>query len=285
MDPRTPQTGGYSVPGGPPEPGGHSETGESPEPCAHWETGGFPETGGHSVPGGRPLPEHWDGDAVAWRNRAFLLFDRLPVPVALCDKDGLILMANPALAAEWGELPAHLRGRNALDLLRPSGVTQLRPIAEAVRHGRRSRYPVAVSWSAAGGVERYGEATIDLLGEGPQAVPVLLLLLRVRGEHGEPRTSPVPAEEVSGMELRILTLVASGSTTARTAKAVGLTVDGVNYHVARLCRRWDVPNRAALVAHAYVTGVLTPGAWPPAPAEGSGALHEGRKDRDRDQDC
>ena len=149
----------------------------------------------------------------------------------------------------------------------PRGVTQIRSIAEAVRQGRRSRYPVAVSWSAAGGVERYGEATIDLLGESPEAVPVLLLLLRVRGEHGEPGTPPVRTEEVSGMELRILTLVASGSTTARTAKAVGLTVDGVNYHVGRLCRRWDVANRAALVAHAYVTGVLASGTWPPAPAE------------------
>lgn len=272
MDPRTPRAGGHV------ETGGYPETGGCPE------TGGYRETGGHSVLGGLPVPEHWHGDAVAWRNRAFLLFDRLPVPIALCDKDGLILMANPALAAEWGELPAHLRGRNALDLLRPSGVTQLHSIAEAVRHGRRSRYPVAVSWSAAGGVERYGEATIDLLGEGPEAVPVLLLLLRVRGEHGGHRTPPVRTEEVSGMELRILTLVAGGSTTARTAKAVGLTVDGVNYHVGRLCRRWDVPNRAALVAYAYATGVLTPGTWPPAPAEGPRAYQEGRTDQDLDLD-
>lgn len=85
------------------------------------------------------------------------------------------------------------------------------------------------------------------------------------------------------MELRILTLVADGSTTAQTAKAVGLTVDGVNYHVGRLCRRWDVPTRAALVAHAYATGVLTPGTCPPAPAEGPRAHQESRTDQD--QDC
>jgi hypothetical protein len=48
------------------------------------------------------------------------------------------------------------------------------------------------------------------------------------------------------------------------ARQVGLTVDGVNYHLGRLCRRLDAPNRVALVARAYVLGLLDPRAWPPA---------------------
>ncbi|MFK4071566.1 hypothetical protein [Streptomyces sp. NPDC029674] len=47
------------------------------------------------------------------------------------------------------------------------------------------------------------------------------------------------------------------------ARAVGIGVDGVNYHLTRLCRRLRAPNRTALVARAYVLGLLDPEAWPP----------------------
>ncbi|MEV7426639.1 MULTISPECIES: PAS domain-containing protein [unclassified Streptomyces] len=213
-------------------------------------------------------PESWSGDAVSWRNRTFLLFDRLPVPLAISDPYGRVLMANPAMAAQWGELPGRLRGRSAMDLFRIPGPGQLHPIADAVRQGRRSRYPVEVSWSTPSGAERYGELTVDLLADAPASHPVLLLYLRVRGERAAapPPAAGTGAGEASEAELRILTLLAGGSTTARIAGEVGLTVDGVNYHVGRMSRRWGVRNRAALVAHAYVTGLLAPGVWPPAPA-------------------
>ncbi|MFJ2558482.1 MULTISPECIES: helix-turn-helix transcriptional regulator [unclassified Streptomyces] len=217
-------------------------------------------------------PMEWEGDAVAWRNRTFLLFDRLPVPIALCSPNGDVLMANPAMAAEWGELPGRLRGLSALALFRTPGTDRFHAVAEAVRHGRRSRYPVEVSWSAAGGVERYGELTIDLLADNPAAHPVLLLVLRVGGERAAARPDPVAPDVrgggASATEARILALVAGGRTTAQIARAVGLTVDGVTYHLGRISRRWGVGNRAALVARAYVTGVLAPGVWPPATAPG-----------------
>ncbi|MFJ1646286.1 PAS domain-containing protein [Streptomyces sp. NPDC088258] len=229
--------------------------------------------GAHAAaPGTSDAPESWPGDAVSWRNRAFLLFDRLPVPVAICDPHGRVLMANPAMAAQWGELPARLRGRSVMDIFRISGPGQLHPIVDAVRRGRRSRYPVEVSWSTPTGAERYGELTVDLLGDTPASPPVLLLHLRVRGERAAPSpptgsaTGTAGATAASEAELRILALLAGGATTARVAGEVGLTVDGVNYHVGRMSRRWGVPNRAALVAHAYVTGLLAPGVWPPAPA-------------------
>ena len=78
---------------------------------------------------------------------------------------------------------------------------------------------------------------------------------------------PVKADEI---EARILALAAAGSTTGQIASAVGLTVDGVNYHFKRLSRRWGVTGKAALVARAYVEGVLAPGVWPSAPARPDG---------------
>jgi PAS domain S-box-containing protein len=208
----------------------------------------------------------WRDRAIAWRNRALVLFDHVPVPIALCGTDGTILLANPAMAMEWGVLPSRLKGRGILELFDPRTTTPLHSIAEAVRLGRRSRYPIEVSWPAPDGTERYGEMNVDLVGPASGPAPNLLLVLRVREDHvPESRESGADAR-VSAVEARILALAAGGSTTARIAKSVGLTLDGVNYHLGRLSRRWNVPNRTALIARAYALGVLDPHRWPPEAA-------------------
>ncbi|MEU6370581.1 LuxR C-terminal-related transcriptional regulator [Streptomyces sp. NPDC046931] len=221
-----------------------------------------------------PAPD--SEQAVFWRNRATGLFDRIPLPAAFCDARGTVLSANHAMASEWGTLPGRLVGRSALDLFRPTA-GRLDPISEALRLRRRSRYPIEVSWCPPTGVERHGEMTIDLVGTAPDAPPNLLLILRIP-------EAPAPAlptgrtkesGQTSAMEARILALAAAGCTSTRIATEVGLTADGVNYHLARLSRRWGVTNRTALVARAYVKGVLSPHAWPPAPAAAEPPVVEG----------
>lgn len=216
--------------------------------------------------------EHSDHSAewFAWRNHFLALLDRLPVPIAVCRADGEITVANPAMAAEWGTVPGRLRGRGLLDLFVPQDSTQLRRLSDALRLGRRSRYAVEVRWPAGrDGVQRAGDLLVDLVGEAsPTAYPMLLAVLRVRAD--APPSAPERAVGVSEVEGRILALAAGGATTAAIGKEVGLTVDGVNYHLARLTRRWRVPNRTALVAKAYVLGVLAPDHWPPAPQAARG---------------
>ncbi|AXG83060.1 PAS domain S-box protein [Streptomyces paludis] len=208
--------------------------------------------------------------AVFWRNRTTGLFDRIPLPAAFCGADGTILRANPALAAEWGQLAGAFRGRSALELFHPESWGQLRSIAEAIRLHRRSRYPVAVRWTAVNGVERRGEVSVDLVDDTSFDEPNLLVIVRVAEPEAEPVASAVCAGAVDATAVRILALTAGGATTAQIASAVGLTADGVNYHLKRLSRRWGVSGRAALVARAYVTGILAPGAWPPEPARSAG---------------
>lgn len=202
-------------------------------------------------------------EAVTWRNRALLLFDRVAMPVAVCDVYGAVLLANPAMAAECGTTPGRLRGRAVLDLFSPREATQVERVAEALRLRHRSRYQVSVCWRAADGRERHGLLTADPVSDTVEDTPALLVMLRVDGER-EPGASP-PAERarVTPMEARILVLLASGATTARTARETGLTSDGVTYHLRRLTSRWHAANRTELVARAYALGVLAPGAWPP----------------------
>ncbi|MEV6835607.1 LuxR C-terminal-related transcriptional regulator [Streptomyces sp. NPDC051133] len=203
------------------------------------------------------------GDAVVWRNRAMTLFDRVSVPVAVCDVYGQVVLANPAMAAEVGTTPGRLRERDVLELFRPQEAGQVERIAEALRLRRRSRYQVSVRWEAPGGIGRYGELTADPVSDSVEETPALLVMLRVRGECAAPQEAvPVP---VTPAEARVLALLAGGATTARAARDLGLTVDGVNYHLRRLSTRWNASNRTELVARAYALGILTPGTWPPQP--------------------
>ncbi|WP_369174598.1 PAS domain S-box protein [Streptomyces sp. R28] len=203
-------------------------------------------------------------EAVVWRNRALMVFDRVSVPIAVCDVYGAVLLANPAMAAECGTSPGRLRGRDVLELFRPQETTQVERIAEALRLRHRSRYQVSVRWQAPGGAERYGELTADPVSDTAEDTPALLVMLRVLGEREAQERRPV---KVAPAEARILALLAGGATTAQAARETGLTVDGVNYHLRRLSARWTAANRTELVARAYALGVLTPGVWPPTVPE------------------
>lgn len=200
-------------------------------------------------------------DAVVWRNRALMLFDRVAVPVAVCDVYGKVVLANPAMAAECGTSPGQLRGRDVLELFRPEEAGQVERIAQALRLRHRSRYQVSVSWSAPGGTERYGELTADPVSDSTNETPALLVMLRVLGQ-SEPEPADEPAS-VTPVEGAVLALLARGATTGRAARELGLSRDGVAYHLRRLSARWHAANRTELVARAYALGVLAPGVWPP----------------------
>nr|WP_202448246.1 PAS domain-containing protein [Streptomyces sp. SID2999] len=190
-----------------------------------------------------------------------MLFDRVAVPVAVCDVYGKVLLANPAMAAECGTSPGQLRGRDVLELFRPEEAGQVERIAQALRLRHRSRYQVSVSWSAPGGTERYGELTADPVSDSTDETPALLVMLRVLGQR-EPEPSAEPAR-VTPVEGAVLALLAQGATTGRAARELGLSRDGVAYHLRRLSARWHAANRTELVARAYALGVLAPGVWPP----------------------
>ncbi|KMS77445.1 diguanylate cyclase [Streptomyces viridochromogenes] len=192
-----------------------------------------------------------------------MVFDRVSVPIAVCDVYGAVLLANPAMAAECGTTPGRLRGRDVLELFRPQEATQVERIAEALRLRHRSRYQVSVRWTTPDGAERFGELTADPVSDTVEETPTLLVMLRVLGDREASERRPV---QVAPVEARILALLAGGATTARAARETGLTVDGVNYHLRRLSARWDAANRTELVARAYALGVLASGVWPPTPA-------------------
>ncbi|MEU5187526.1 PAS domain-containing protein [Streptomyces klenkii] len=230
--------------------------------------------------------------AAVWRGRFVSLLDRVPVPLAISDAYGNITGVNPAFAGVWSLQPGTVEGRTLLDLFTPTNEKQLHRLDEALRAGRRSRYPVEVCWAVRGAIH-HGQVTVEPVSDPLDGHPHLLVTLRPEGERTGPShhatarpDGPEGAEQefahlvLSAQEARILPLVAAGATTSVMARTVGISVDGINYHLTRLCRRLEVPNRPALVARAYVLGLLDPAAWPPRvmpPAAPRGGPAAGRR--------
>lgn len=198
-------------------------------------------------------------EVALWRNRFLALLDRISAPAAVVRPDGTLSLLNPEFAALLGGSPGRLRGTVLTTLMQARDQEKHDRLMREFRSGSRGRRTLAVRWHPRGGGEpRTGELTLQLVKDVETG-----LLLTLRPD--PPADRPVGrAPEISTREAEILTRVAAGDTTAAIATALELTPDGVTYHVTRLCQRFAVANRTALVARAYATGVLDASAWPPA---------------------
>ena len=196
-------------------------------------------------------------------NQLINMFDRFPLGSAICYTNGFRLrVVNPAFGEAVGVAREQLRDRSLLDVFTAVDSAAVEQLTDALLRRQHGRFPLDVRWTA-GGHALSGHLTVELVDEALLGELPLLVFLHV--DRLEPqRESPMTLEPVAA---RILELVATGATTAVVARHVGLTVDGVNYHLGRLCRRLDVPNRVALVARAYVLGLLDPSTWPPRSAD------------------
>lgn len=186
--------------------------------------------------------------AGMWRNRFLALLDRTPVPTAICQPNGAIAVANPAFAEVLGIRPGELRDRHVLEFFQAKVRRDYEKLVAGLERGGRARLVIAVQFPGGAG-ELTVQAVSDDEGSG------LLITLRI---------TPVPSDvQLTDRESEILRLIAGGSTSARVAAELGITGDGVNYHLTRLSERFGVPNRTALVARAYSLGLLDPISWPP----------------------
>lgn len=182
-----------------------------------------------------------------WRNRFLALLDRTPVPTAICQLDGTITVANPAFAEALSTRPSHLRDRHVLEFFQAKVQRDYERLVAGLHRGR-ARLVIAVQFPGGAG-ELTVQAVSDDEGSG------LLITLRI---------TPVPTDvQLSDRESEILRLIAGGATSAAVAAELGITGDGVNYHLTRMSDRFGVPNRTALVARAYSLGLLDPTTWPP----------------------
>jgi PAS domain S-box-containing protein len=72
---------------------------------------------------------------------------------------------------------------------------------------------------------------------------------------------------IGEMAAKILEGTAAGLTSEFLASRLFISPKTVDYHISRMLRQFGMPNRVALIALAYSTGILQINSWPPRVAD------------------
>ncbi|MEV7379056.1 PAS domain-containing protein [Streptomyces lydicus] len=189
------------------------------------------------------------------------LRDHSGLPCALLSVGGRVLQAGAAAAELLQTRLSDLVGRRAHTLLAP--VPELAGLRRSWQDliARRSRR-IQTSAVLVDGRGRQRRVRLHLtpVGRGPSRVESVWAVITHQSLAHEAHP-PLTASQV-----RILSLLAAGRSNGEIAASLHLSRQTVDYHLSRLRDLLDAPTRCALVARAYVLGILAPQTWPPRSA-------------------
>ncbi|MFI5585731.1 LuxR C-terminal-related transcriptional regulator [Amycolatopsis sp. NPDC051758] len=167
--------------------------------------------------------------------------------------------ANAAFYRWLGRRSAEVLGQPFPELV-AAAPAYLRERLSRVAEGREQRFRGSVSGLVPAGVDR---VTIVA---GRMRAPGDTILLTVVPETAPAGLGSATAESsrsVSGIEAKILQGIASGLSSVQMASRFYLSRQGIDYHVARLQRKFKAGNRVELISRAFASGLLDSTTWPP----------------------
>ncbi|MGI5396940.1 helix-turn-helix transcriptional regulator [Streptomyces sp. CA-251251] len=193
--------------------------------------------------------------------------------------DPVVTAAEPEFARQFGLSTDEIRGRRLLGLLRSPVPARLREQFAFLSSGRCRRFTETVSYRDGTGRDFLAELTgVAVRKPSGDVFGVVILLRRAGAAHRAAETrrvedSRVPRKStlaeaaggpvLSALDAQVLEGVARGESTAQLASRLYLSRQGVEYRVGQMLRRFEAPNRPALVARAHALGMFAVGQWPP----------------------
>ncbi|MFB6438670.1 PAS domain S-box protein [Streptomyces sp. NPDC056411] len=186
------------------------------------------------------------------------LRDHSGLPCALISAGGTIRQASAAAAEMLGTRLSDLVGRRAHTLLAPDPeLPALERNWRALIARRNRRIQTSAVLVDDHGRQRRARLHLTTVGRGPsRAASVWAVVTHQSLVHEAP--APLTATQV-----RILSLLAAGRSNGEIAASLHLSRQTVDYHLSRLRDLLSAPTRCALIARAYVLGILAPDTWPP----------------------
>ncbi|HZF87719.1 PAS domain-containing protein [Streptomyces sp.] len=171
--------------------------------------------------------------------------------------DLVVTAAEPEFARQFGLSADEICGYGLLDLLRSPVPARLRGQFTALSSGRCRRFTESVTGRDGAGGSFCAEVTgVAVRNPSGDLVGVVVFLRRASDAvSGGPVLSALDAQVLEG--------VASGQSTVQLASRLYLSRQGIEYRVGQMLRRFDAPNRPALVARAHALGMFAAGQWPP----------------------
>ncbi|WP_028799901.1 PAS domain S-box protein [Streptomyces sp. 142MFCol3.1] len=175
--------------------------------------------------------------------------------------DGRVGEASAAMAELLGVRLSELIGRSADRLLAdtPERAALHRIWGDLVDGRRRSARVCAVLVDGDGFLRR-ARVHLTTVRRAAERAPGVWAVVTHLGLRYEEHAS------LTAAQVRILALLAAGRSNADIAGALHLSRQTVDYHLSRLRELLGAATRPALVARAYVLGILSPQAWPPRSA-------------------
>ncbi|CAL9655559.1 LuxR C-terminal-related transcriptional regulator [Streptomyces sp. NPDC057838] len=171
--------------------------------------------------------------------------------------DLAVTAAEPEFARQFGLSVEEICGYGMLDLLRSPATARLREQFTALSTGRCRRFKERVTGRDGAGREFNADITAVAVGKPSGETAGLVVFLRRSG-------SAIPGGPLlSALDAQVLEGVASGESTVQMASRLYLSRQGIEYRVGQMLRRFDAPNRPALVARAHALGMFATGVWPP----------------------
>ncbi|MFJ3898874.1 MULTISPECIES: LuxR C-terminal-related transcriptional regulator [unclassified Streptomyces] len=196
-------------------------------------------------------------------NRSSLITDR--EVLVFLDRRQKVQYGSPEFFRQFGGSAEELHGKPFRHLIAPHLRETLNQHLNQLLAGTRDQFSrhIALLRRSASPLDAALTATA-LYGSSPDRA-VVVQLARPVDEPSEAATGDGPS--ISEMAARVLEGTAAGLTTEFLAARLFVSRQTVEYHISRMLRQFETPNRVALIAHAYSTGMLRTNSWPPRVAD------------------
>ncbi|MCF3122092.1 PAS domain S-box protein [Streptomyces arenae] len=189
------------------------------------------------------------------------LRDHTGLPCALLSAGGRVVEASAAAAELFGLALPDLVGRRAHTLLAPApGLDRLHGRWRGLIARRTRRVETCVTLDGTRGLQRRARLHLTTVGHSVDRAQHVWAVVTHQSLAHEAHPS------LTAAQIRILTLLAEGSSNSDIATSLKLSRQTVDYHLGRLRDLLGAATRPSLVARAYVLGILSPAAWPPRSA-------------------
>ncbi|MET9394815.1 PAS domain-containing protein [Streptomyces sp. NPDC006624] len=171
--------------------------------------------------------------------------------------DLVVTAAEPEFARQFGLSADEICGYGLVDLLRSPAPARLRERFTALSSGRCRRFTERVTGRDDTGREFPVDVTAVAVRNPSGEIAGVVVFLR------RPEDTASGGPVLNALDAQVLEGVASGESTVQMASRLYLSRQGIEYRVGQMLRRFDAPNRPALVARAHALGMFAAGQWPP----------------------
>ncbi|MFF1477234.1 PAS domain-containing protein [Streptomyces sp. NPDC058301] len=195
------------------------------------------------------------------------LRDHSGLPCALLSANGRVVEASAAAAELFHLSLPDLVGRRAHTLLAPEpGLDRLHRRWNGLITRRTRRLETSAVLVDADGRQRRAQLHLTTVGNSAARARHVWAVVTHHSLAHDAHPS------LTAAQVRILSLLAAGSSNGDIATSLKLSRQTVDYHLSRLRELLGAATRPSLVARAYVLGILAPRAWPPRSATASHPL-------------